>query len=198
MTELSPLVGSSRDYDWYVSYAWGDNSPEGQERDCVITNLMAAAKKQNISIRRDSNHIKFGESIHAFMKTLAQGQRIFILLSDKYLKSPFCTYELSHIWRECRQDADEFARKVRIYKTACATIDDPAQRVAYYRHWKSEAERLTEAIACYDPADVPPLDQEMLRTINSFKGQIGTILTEIANRLQPRQWEDFITHGFTR
>ncbi|KJV08290.1 hypothetical protein VZ95_18735, partial [Elstera litoralis] len=49
------------------------------------------------------------------MKSLSQGQRIFIFMSDSYLRSPNCMYELYHIWQHSEQCEKDFINRVRIY-----------------------------------------------------------------------------------
>ena len=64
----------------------------------------------------------FGDSIAKFMKDIGQGDRIFVFLSDKYLKSPFCMFELFEIWRTCRLNEVELTKRVRLYPLGDAKI----------------------------------------------------------------------------
>ena len=58
------------------------------------TSSAPAAKRQGVRIRRDKYEMTVGDRISKFMQRLAQGDRVIVVLSDKYLKSPFCMYEL--------------------------------------------------------------------------------------------------------
>jgi internalin A len=55
--------------------------------------------KKGITIRGDVEELRYGDEIEAFMRELAAGDRIFVWLTDAYLRSPYCMYELHEIWR---------------------------------------------------------------------------------------------------
>ncbi len=59
--------------------------------------------------------MRYGDRISKFMSRIGTGDRIFIVLSDKYLKSAYCMHELFDVWRNCREDDAEFvARTARL------------------------------------------------------------------------------------
>jgi internalin A len=51
---------------------------------------------------RDKDEMKHGDRISDFMDRIGEGDLVYVFLSDKYLKSPFCMYELHAIWRNGR------------------------------------------------------------------------------------------------
>jgi internalin A len=102
--------------EWYVSYAWGDDrTPEGRARKEIVDQLCDAAEAEGHHILRDKDVLSLGDSISAFMRQIGAGDRIFVILSDKYLRSPFCMFELSEIWRTSKQRGKGFLDRVRIY-----------------------------------------------------------------------------------
>ena len=42
------------------------------------------------------------------MKELGASDRVFVFLSDKYLKSSYCMFELFEMWRNSRQNSADF------------------------------------------------------------------------------------------
>ena len=40
---------------------------------------------------------------------------MFVILSDKYLKSEFCMCELFEIWRTSAEEPDRFLNRVRVF-----------------------------------------------------------------------------------
>jgi internalin A len=104
---------------WYVSYAWGDTTPEGRKREEVVNFLCEEARKVGKPIHRDKDEVGFGESIEKFMTQLAGGDRVFIVLSDKYLKSTFCMSELLAAWRKSESDPDVFLRNAHLFAARC-------------------------------------------------------------------------------
>ncbi|WP_408606110.1 TIR domain-containing protein, partial [Elstera litoralis] len=81
----------------------------------MLKKFLDEAKEKKIKILRDTENIKYGEKIKTYMKSLSQGQRIFIFMSDSYLRSPNCMYELYHIWQHSEQCEKDFINRVRIY-----------------------------------------------------------------------------------
>jgi internalin A len=52
--------------EYYVSYAWGDLTARGKERDEFVDRLCAAAQQRGIRILRDKTALGVGESISNF------------------------------------------------------------------------------------------------------------------------------------
>jgi internalin A len=101
--------------EYFVSYAWGDTTPEERTREAVVDHICGAAEQRGITILRDKKVIGLGERVSKFMQRLGRGDRVFVILSDKYLKSPYCMNELFEFWRNRRQDDDEFLGHIRVY-----------------------------------------------------------------------------------
>src|SRR5262249_12277822 len=91
-----------------VSYAWNHKSK------AFVEKLCDDAARMGIVILRDMNGLGLGESISKFMKRLGAGDRVFVILSDKYFKSAYCMFELFEIWRNSRMEPEEFRRRIRV------------------------------------------------------------------------------------
>ena len=181
---------------YFVSYAWGDSTPEGRAREEVVDRLCEAAEKRGVTILRDKQVIRLGESISKFMHRLSRADRVFIVLSDKYLKSPYCMYELAGVWRYCQQDAAEFLRRIRVFTLDDAKIWSPKQRALRAVYWRNESEEL-EAIVKQHGFDVlGGKDYERYRLMKEFAHQIGPILATVTDILQPRTFEELERYGF--
>jgi internalin A len=105
--------------EYYVSYAWGDDTPEGREREAVVERLCTAAEERGIRVLCDKKALGLGDRISKFMKLLGRGKRVFVVISDKYLKSPYCMNELFELWRNCREDEDEFLDHITGVRLIC-------------------------------------------------------------------------------
>jgi internalin A len=196
-SEKTPLAfGTERSPDprFYVSYAWADSIDP--ERETIVDQACAEAEKRGTPIIRDESTLSFGDSISKFMRAIGEGDRIFVFLSDKYLKSPFCMFELFEIWRNSRQDNAEFLRRVRVYTLGDAQIWKPVDRVEYGKYWKDQHEELRKAVG---EAGLDVLGEEDLRTyklMQDFASKVGDILALFANIVQPRSFEDLKAYGF--
>ena len=118
--------------EYFVSYAWGDDtSPEGQERETIVDRLCAEAEPRGIHIIRDKTTLRLGERITPFMRRIGAGDRVFVILSEKYLRSPYCMFELLEIWRYSRGDEADFRRRVRIYALPGTKGGTPIERTRH-------------------------------------------------------------------
>ena len=110
---LRPAHEPSKVLEYYVSYAWGDDTTEGKEREAVVDRLCSEAEARGKRIIRDKTEMRIGDRISTFMDRIGKGAvngRVCIVLSDKYLKSPYCMHELFDVWRNCREDMRETGR----------------------------------------------------------------------------------------
>ncbi|MFN7307976.1 MAG: COR domain-containing protein, partial [Acetobacteraceae bacterium] len=99
-----------------ISYAWNETDSTGPDLEAPVNLLCSAADTRNVQILRDKQSMAPGDSIRSFMLDIARSPRIFVFLSDKYLKSTYCMRELYETWRECRQDAEELKQRVHVFK----------------------------------------------------------------------------------
>jgi internalin A len=59
--------------------------------------------------------MRSGDLISGFMKRIGRADRVIVVLSDKYLRSPYCMTELHIIYRRSNEEKEEFlvAKDVR-------------------------------------------------------------------------------------
>lgn len=115
----------------YVSYAWGGDSEK------VVDEVEAALKSRGIPFVRDKAELGYKGRIREFMQEIGRGHAVVVVLSDKYLRSPNCMYELVEITRS--GDVHE-----RIFPVVLpdADIYDMARRIDYRLHWKKKLDEL--------------------------------------------------------
>ncbi|GAB2191431.1 leucine-rich repeat domain-containing protein [Sessilibacter sp. MAH1] len=184
--------------EYSVSYAWNDDKTDvGKKREEKVDQLCDDAEENlGIKIIRDKNTLQFGDSITKFMQRIGKGERVFIFLSDKYLKSPNCMYELHQIWMWSQQDGDKLSDIVRIFTLDDAKIWEIENRLEYAAFWNSKRESLESAISKYGVQSLSAKDMERYRAIKKFADTVGDVLAEITDRVQPREWQDFVEYGF--
>jgi len=152
--------------------------------------LCEKAKRQGIEIIRDKDFMSQGDSITRFMQQIAEGQRVYVVLSQKYLRSPFCMFELHEIYRECGQRDDEFQRRVRVITLPDADIFDPLARVAHAQRWRKERDRL-DALVRNCGVDVAGEDAtRRVRLMTRFANYTADILALVADTLNPTAVDD--------
>jgi len=186
----------SRQPEYFVSYSWGDSTPEGAARESVVDHMCAAAEKRGITILRDKKVVGLGDRISKFMQRLGRGDRVFVVLTDKYLKSSYCMYELHEVWRNCREDDADFVSRIRVFTLPDAKIYKPIDRVRYAAYWKKESSELEAAVKEGGGIDVlGRKDHDQYWLMRKFTSQVGDILATIADIVQPRTFEDFEKYG---
>jgi hypothetical protein len=99
-TAIKPAHEPSTRPECFVSYAWGDDTDEGREREAAVDLFCNAAKAKGIAIIRDRAAMAPGDRISEFMARIGRGDRVIVFLSDKYLKSTYCMTELFEVWRQ--------------------------------------------------------------------------------------------------
>lgn len=111
-SETDPITfGRTTDKrQWYVSYARMDATQNNN----LVQRFCEHAKQQGRLILRDEKQLIPGDRISQFMHDLSEGERIYIILSEAYLQSPFCMTELHGVWQRSQSDA-EFIDRVRVY-----------------------------------------------------------------------------------
>jgi hypothetical protein len=111
-----------------------------------VDSICSALAAKNIDIHRDKADLNSGDRIKEFMDRLIEGDLIVAVLSDKYLRSPFCMYELFGIFRRCRDRADGFLDHVIPIVLPDAKIARAVDRLKYAAFWKQERDELEQAI----------------------------------------------------
>jgi Trypsin-like peptidase domain/TIR domain len=179
---------------YYVSYAWVD--PTDPDREKIVDQACEEAQRRGTTIIRDKTTLKVGDSVSKFMSQIAQGDVIFIVLSDKYLKSPYCMFELFEIWRVNRQDDTEFLKRVRVYALGDAKISTPIDRLRYAGYWKKEHDELKRAIDEVGLDVIGQADMRLYKLMQGYYNQVSDMLALFASILQPRTFDDLKQYGF--
>jgi internalin A len=183
--------------EWYVSYAWGeDKTPEGKAREKVVDDLCAMALADGHQILRDKEVLGLGDSISRFMGRIGAGDRIFVILSDKYLRSPHCMFELNEIWRNSKQDREVFLQRVRIYALPDTKIWDPIDWTDWAIHWKEKYNELNERARQHGVEILGEPGYRRLRQMQNFYTQVSDILGTLADIVQPRSMDQLREYGF--
>ncbi len=119
----------------FVSYAWEDES----ER--TVDDLEQAFAKHGISLERDKKSLDYKDSIEAFEQRIGRGQCVVLVISEKYLHSEHCMYELLVV------DENQNLRD-RIFPIvlADAGIYKPVDRLNHIKYWDDQIKKLNQEV----------------------------------------------------
>jgi internalin A len=176
----------------FVSFAWGDDSsPAGIERQQSVDRLCAKLTEWHYQVRRDCHEIRFGEQISEYMKRLGRADRVLVILSEKYLRSPFCMTELHYIYQRSLGEADAFRERVVPVALADAHFSTPEDRLEHAKHWHARREKLKA-----DWEFLGSSDQRLLKEMQRWSQDVGDMLAYINDRLIPRTFDDICRDDF--
>lgn len=155
----------------FLSYNWHD----GDTADRIDGYLSGLP---GITVKRDVRDIGPWKSIREFMGSIRMQNYAVLIVSDLYLKSKNCMFEVTEIMKE-----QEYAD--RVFPAVVETgIYDPLVRAEYIRYWQQECDRLEAAIRGMDPASAVELAAD-LRRYKNIASSVGEFLSMAADRNNP-------------
>lgn len=165
-------------------------------RDQAVEDVCAAATARGIRILRDKDQVGLGESISAFMQRIGVADHVIVILSEKYLHSPFCMFELFDLWRTSRIEKERFLPRIKLYSLLERSAWKAASRVRTAGHWRRERDDLAAAI---DEAGVLAASEQDLRDLklmDQFYSHVSEILALFADIVQFASIEQLAAHCF--
>jgi hypothetical protein len=164
----------------FISYAWGD------EREKIVNQLDETLQKHGVKIVRDKRDLGYKGSISEFMERIGQGNCVIVVISDKYLRSPNCMFELVEI-----AENKQFYDRVFPVILADANIYDAVKRIEYVKYWEVKRAELAEAIKSLDPANLQGIrdDMDLYDRIRDKVSGLTSILKDM-NTLTPEMHLD--------
>jgi internalin A len=187
------MANGSRNLRYYVSYAWADEGDPSRE--AQVDALCEQAKNRGIEIVRDKDALKAGGRISEFIRRIGGGDRVFVFLSKKYLTSTFCINELFQMWKNSREDPDDFLMRVRLFTLDDARFSQPEDRFKYAQYWQGKHDRLAELIR-ESPNLISAADFNSFRLMDEFATRIGDILALFSDTVRSRSFQEFLKYGF--
>jgi HEAT repeat protein len=119
----------------YISYNWQEDSNE------MANQLVQAFAAKGIEIIRDKTHTSYKDSIKNFMRQIGQGKCVVAVISDRYLKSENCMFELVEIARN-----GDFYQRIFPIILPDARIHKAIERLQYIQHWEGRIQELENAM----------------------------------------------------
>jgi hypothetical protein len=197
-TDEVPVRPAHEPLEYYISYAWGDDTTEGKEGEAVIDRLCSEAEGRGKRIIRDQTAMKIGDRFSIFMDRIgkrAVNGRVCIVLSDNYLRSTYCMYELFDVWRSCREDGGTFIDRTRVFVLPSAKIATDVERAQYVIYWQSKFKEMDALIREHGQFVLSDKDHAEFRLMSRFVRETANILQLVQDTLRPRSF-DYVKHVF--
>lgn len=171
----------------FISYAWGNKNEKGESREIIVNELYEDLVAKDFKVIRDKVNLSYGGKISDFMKRIGEGKYVVVIISDKYLKSEYCMYEVLEIRKNK-------AYNDRIFPIILsdANIFDEVNRLGYLDYWSDKREKLEERIRTLKELKDSNNAQEKLKLYDDIREVIGEFTSFIkdVNALTPDMHRD--------
>lgn len=155
----------------FLSYNWHDK----EIADRIDKHLSGIP---GITVKRDIRDIGTWKSIRKFMEGIRQQDYAVLIVSDLYLKSKNCMFEVMEIMKE-QQYRD------RVFPAVVGNgIYDPLVRAGYIKYWQQECDNLEASIRELEPEYITGLAAD-LKQYKSIASSIGEFLDIVADMNNP-------------
>lgn len=149
-----------------------------QKDSCYANEIDLYFSNTNIKIKRDIREISSWKSIRGYMKTIRDMDYAILIITENYLKSFNCMYEVMELMKE-----KDYHNKV--FPVLYATdIYEPAGRVVYIKYWDNEYDFLKYQIKQLKVENAVSLINN-LKEIQSIRSSIDEFLTLVTDMNNP-------------
>jgi hypothetical protein len=178
----------------YFSYAWGDDHETGESREKLVGDLYESLKNDGFEVFRDKENSGYKDLISDMMKDIGRGQFIVVAISDKYLKSPNCMFEMYEIYRNSKLEKDKFIEKIFPIRVESIRLSDPKVLDTYFEHWEQQEKEWADLITKRGTR-ISPAQQERYKRIKTIASELGDFL-ELLSDINTKTKEDLSHNNF--
>lgn len=133
----------------------------------------------NLHIYKDDMHA--WESLKEFMKTIRHQDFVILVITDQYLKSEACLYEITELIKDDNWDG----------KTMFCVLDksiyDKSNHIKYIKYWDKQAKDLDKQISQI-PNSASSSQCERLKQLRRATDEIGQFLSKVSDSNNPNQY----------
>jgi TIR domain len=145
------------------------------------------------NIIRDKTAMRHGDLISSFMKRIGLADHVIVVLSDKYLRSPYCMTELHSIYQRSVGEKEGFLHRIIPLVLLDARFGSPEERVEYAKHWEARYLKLKSNLDYLSVEDFR-LYQDMKR----WHLDVGNMLSYINDALVPHLFDEIVKDNFAK
>jgi outer membrane protein assembly factor BamD (BamD/ComL family) len=136
------MIGKNNKPEIFISYAYEDASSLGQRKKEIFEKVYNTLKLKDFNVIADRNGgVNYKDSIREFMQRIGRGKYVIVIISDKYLKSKYCMYEVLELLKY-----PDFKKRIFPIILEDANIYDASSQIDYLNYWQEKIDRLNEKI----------------------------------------------------
>lgn len=155
----------------FLSYCWNDNA--------IANSIDAFLQSKGYGVKRDIRDIGRWHSIREFMNTIRTQDYAVLIISDRYLRSANCMYEVGQMLKE-----EDFRNRI-IPIVVENSIYDPIKRIDYIRYWEDETNKLESAMKEISMTSRGEAT-ETLKRYKNISMQMGEFLQTVSDMNNPK------------
>lgn len=164
----------------YFSYAWRDNKETGLSRETVVDELYDSLEQEGYLLKRDKQDLGYKGSISEFMKEIGKGDIIVVVISDKYLRSSYCMFELYEAFRDSKLEQEAFVQKLFPIRVEALDLSRPDVLDNYFDFWEQEKNKWEQLIT-RRPTQITAKQQKQYENIKAINTQLGYLLNILSD-----------------
>jgi pterin-4a-carbinolamine dehydratase len=146
----------------FFSYAWGE------EKEKLVDQLYNSLKNDDkYELVRDKVNLGYKGLISDFMKTIGKGSFVVVVLSNKYLHSEYCMFELYELYRNSSLETAKLLKKIYPIRLEELNLDSLDAWGELSNYWQDQFEKI-EKLGIRFP--------ERYRKIKSINNELGALL----------------------
>lgn len=154
----------------FISYAWGGES------ELVADEIEAILNANALRLVRDKTDLGFKGLIREFMEHIGQGNLVVLVISDRYLKSKNCMFELLEVAKK-----GEFHSRVFPVVLSDADIYDSLGLINYLKYWDLKIKELNLKVKELDNLADTRKIQEDINLYTDIRGAIDDLAGKLSN-----------------
>ena len=156
----------------FLSYCWDDDEIADNIYDYFLNS-------KNIDLHRDKIDIGAWDSIKKYMQSISGMDYIILIISDSYLKSANCMYEVLEVMRDRKYKDKIFPAVIN------SEIYNPIARVEYVRYWQEQFRKLQEALEKIDVQNLGNFSRDLKR-YQDISSNIAEFLDVVSDMNNPK------------
>ncbi len=160
----------------YFSYAWGDEHETGESREQIVHDLYQSLKTDGYRVLRDKEDVDYKGLISDFMKQIGKGDCIVVAISDKYLKSENCMFEMYEIYRNSKLEKGTFLDKIFPIRVESIALSQPKVLASYFQYWLEKEKEWEELIKMFGTR-ISSEQQNQYRRVKEIAHELGDFLS---------------------
>lgn len=154
----------------FLSYCWNDTTIANEIDDFL--------REKGIHVARDIRGVDNWQSLREFMQTIRENDFAVLLISDAYLKSINCMYEVLEIMKEKKYVKRIFPAVI------CSDIYQTEKQIEYIKYWEERGATLHKNLSTLQYTNGLALGQE-LKKVENITGSIGEFLHTVSDMKNP-------------